>query len=142
MRKRVLIVDDSKSWLAFHRELIQSFYGESVEMYFALSAKEALKIIEENANNQFDLIITDLQMEFDFEPKTAGEWFIEKIQENKQCSDTPIIIISGMINIESVALKYGVEYIPKNRLIYDKTLLKSKIEKFYNFIISVKNNEK
>ncbi len=129
MKKKVLIVDDLKSWLLFHGEIIHSLYGDSVEIILSSSAREALKVLNENIENPFDIILTDLQMESDFEPKCAGEWLIEEIKNIKTYAKTPIVIISAMHNIEWVAKKHEVDFIPKNRLVDNKLLMKLMFEK-------------
>ena len=131
---RILIVDDTKSWLLFHKEVITDLYKNYFEIIFAESAKEALNIIKHNMSNPFDIIITDLQMETDFEPKLAGEWLIENIQSSKEYKSSKIIIISAMYNIEIVAKKYNVECLSKNLLIRNKLLLKFMFEKIMPFL--------
>lgn len=126
---RILITDDTKSWLVFHKTTINSAFGDYFQITTADSAKEALSIVRKNINNPFDIIITDLQMENDFEPQSAGEWFIEKIQELNEYSTSKIIIISAMYNIEYIARKYKVECISKNMLVRNQLLLKFMFEK-------------
>ncbi len=130
MKKRILITDDSKSWLMYNAELINQLYGETVEINLAQSASEAMEIINSSENNPFSLIITDLQMESDYEPLCAGEWLIEEIKKNKKYQTVPIIIISAMSTIKNTAEKYNAEYIPKNQLVNNKLLMKLATEKF------------
>lgn len=139
MKKRVLIADDSKSWLLFNAEIIHQLYMDNVEIILVKSAKEALDIINENINNPFDVILTDLQMETDYEPLCAGEWLIEKIKGIEKYSHTPIIIISAMGSIKYIAKKYSVEFISKNQLINNKLLLKLMLDKL---VPSLSNIEK
>ena len=61
----------------------------------------------------FHKILTDMQMESNYLPLFAGEWFIKQIQFFKEYKNTKIIIISASSNINRIAEKYGVEYIPK-----------------------------
>ena len=65
------------------------------------------------SNNDF--ILTDMQMEPDFLPLYAGEWFIKQIQFFNEYKNTKIIIISATSNIRQIAEKYSVDYIPKYR---------------------------
>ncbi len=132
MNKKILIVDDLKSWVMIHKTLLKHLFEEKVEIQSAVSAKEALNVLKENIKIPFDLILTDLQMESDFLPKSAGEWLIEETRQIKEYSDIPIVIISAMTNIESIAKKHKVEYIPKNQLIKDNNLLKLMTEKYIN----------
>ena len=129
MNKKILIVDDTKSWLMFHKELINQLYNETFELTFANSANEALSIIKHNTDNPFSIIITDLQMETDYEPETAGEWLIDRIKKIREYSSTKIIIVSAMYNIEHIAKKLEVECISKTILIRNKLLMKFMFEK-------------
>ena len=134
MMNKILIADDTKSWLLFHKELIEELYGSFFEITTANSAVEALDIIKHNIDNPFMLIITDLQMETDFEPKLAGEWLIENIREIKKYSSVNIVIISAMYNVEQIAKSYGVECISKQLLIRNKLLMKFMFEKLMPFL--------
>lgn len=131
---RILIVDDTKSWVIFHRNTINTIFGDYFEITVADCAKSALSIIRKNASNPFDVIITDLQMENDFEPKLAGEWLVEKIKEIKEYSTSKIIIISAVYNIEAIAKKHKVECISKNMLVRNQLLMKFMFEKLMPFL--------
>ncbi len=134
MKKRILIADDTNSWLYFHKDTISKLYGDMFEIVTANSASEALSVIKHNLDNPFCLIITDLQMELDYEPKLAGEWLIENIKTIKEYSYTNIVIISAMYNIESIAKKLNVECISKTLLLNNKLLLKFMFEKLMPFL--------
>lgn len=134
MSKRILIVDDTKSWLLFHKDVIQQLYSDLFEITFANSANEALSIIRHNTANPFALILTDLQMEMDYEPKLAGEWLIENIRNIHEYSSVPIVIVSAMYNIEYIAKRLNVECISKNLLINNKLLMKFMFEKLMPFL--------
>lgn len=134
MNKKILIVDDTKAWLLFHEELISHLYGETFEITTTGSASEAMKIIKQNINEPFSLIITDLQMETDYEPKLAGEWFVEKVQKINAYSSSKIIIVSAMYNIEHIAKSLNVECISKTMLIRNKLLMKFMLEKLMPFL--------
>lgn len=134
MSKRILIVDDTKSWLLFHKDVIQQLYGDLFEITFANSANEALSIVRHNTVNPFALILTDLQMEMDYEPKLAGEWLIDNIKNIYEYSSVPIVIISAMYNIEHIARGLNVECISKNLLINNKLLMKFMFEKLMPFL--------
>lgn len=110
---KILIVDDVEGWRNYHQEILQEIFKEA-EFIQAPSAKNAYDRLFENNNSPFDVIITDLQMETDFEPKYAGEWFIEKVKGFKNYLNTKIIIISGAYNIKHIAESYGVECIQKS----------------------------
>ncbi len=134
MTKKILITDDTSSWLKFHKELIEELYGNMFEVTTASSAFEALDIIKHNTENPFILILTDLQMETAYEPKLAGEWLIENIREIKEYKSVNIVIISAVYNIEQIAKSYGVECISKHLLIRNKLLMKFMLEKLMPFL--------
>lgn len=121
---KILIVDDTKSWLMFHKETITGLYGKYFDITTANSACEAVDKIRHNISDPFNIIITDLQMETDYEPKLAGEWLIEQVQSIKEYSSSKIIIISAMYNIEFIAKQYNVECLSKNLLIRNQLLMK------------------
>lgn len=137
MQKRILIVDDTKSWLAFHKDLIEQLYPDIFGITLAGSAAEALNTIRHNVQNPFSLIITDLQMETSYEPKFAGEWLIEHIKSIPEYARSSIVIISAMYNIEHIADRLGVECISKNLLIHNKLLMKFMFEKLMPFLNNI-----
>ena len=110
--KKVLIVDDSQSWVSYHKANILNTYDE-VEVDCAYSARQAYDLIFGMVSDPYNLIITDLNMEYDFEPLYAGEWLIEQIQHLKQYFKTKIYICSAAYNIKMIAEHYNVNYIPK-----------------------------
>lgn len=110
---KILIVDDIKGWRDYHKSILQNLFP-CADIFTAESAKEAYDILLENNPTPFSIILTDMQMENDFEPKYAGEWLIEQIQMLKNYSNTKIIIISAAYNIEHIASIYSVEYIRKS----------------------------
>ena len=126
---KILIADDTKSWLIYHKELIDELYGGFFNITEADSAFNALEIIKRNVLNPFNIIITDLQMEDKYYPKLAGEWLIEQIKNIKEYNCAHIIIISAMYNIEMIAKNYNVECISKNMLVRNKLLMKYMFEK-------------
>lgn len=111
--KKILIVDDIKGWRDFHYQVISDLF-EDYEILTAESARDAYNLVMENNEKPFDIIITDMQMENDFEPKYAGEWLIEQIKTFKNYSKTKIIIISATYNIQQIAEFYNVNYIRKS----------------------------
>ncbi len=58
-------------------------------------------------------------MEEDFEPKYAGEWFVEQIQTFKNYINTKIVISSGCYNIKQIAESLGTNFIPKRVAVSD-----------------------
>ena len=109
---KILIVDDVKGWIDYHSYIMNELF-ENAEIQTAESARDGYDKILENNESPFDIIITDMQMESDFEPKYAGEWFIEQIKTFKNYKNTRIVIISAAYNIPAIAENYGVVYIRK-----------------------------
>lgn len=110
---KILVVDDIKGWRDYHLLRIKEYFND-VEIHEAESAKEAYNKLMEYNNTPYDIILTDMQMENDFEPKYAGEWLIEQIKTFKNYSKTKIYIISAAYNISHIAEVYGVNYIRKS----------------------------
>lgn len=128
--KKILIVDDTKMWALFHTELLNQLYGNYIEIIVCETAREALKTVHENINPVFDIIITDMQMEQSYMPLEAGEWLIRNIHMIKEYSNVPIVLISGVYNIEEYAKKLKVECISKSKLINNKLLFNYILEKY------------
>ena len=120
--KHYLIVDDSPSWNNFHYENLKDLYGDDIEIDRAYTAREGYDWVYNYLDNPYDVIITDLSMEYDFAPKFAGEWLVEQIQLLKQYYKTKIIIISGSMQIKNVAEGLGTDFVPKARIAGDKTV--------------------
>lgn len=137
MSKKILIVDDTRSWQIFHKDLIQQLYGDMFEFHYASSAREGYQLVLQNADSPFDIILTDLQMEFDYEPKLAGEWLVENIKNIYSYSSTHIVIISGMYNIETIAKQLNVECISKSILVRNHNLMKFMFEKLMPYLVHV-----
>ncbi len=112
--KKILVVDDSPSWVRHHIFNIKYVLGENnAEILTANSAKEGDNVLSMNIDKPFDIIFTDMQMEPDFLPLNAGEWLIKQIQFYPEYKDTKIVIISASPRIDKIAEKYGVDFIPK-----------------------------
>lgn len=110
--KRALVVDDIKGWREFHSSVLMQIFPNNIEIKTAESATQAYDIL---LNEQdFDFILTDLQMEDDYAPKYAGEWLVEQIKSFKCYRNTKIIIISATFNIRHIAELLGVNCIPKS----------------------------
>lgn len=111
--KKILVVDDSRGWLEYHQSALTQIYGEKYCIDTANSGRAGYDMVYNNLKIPYSLIISDLQMELDFEPKHAGEWFIEQVQKLNQYRNTPILIISASYNIRSIAKKLDVNCLPK-----------------------------
>ena len=127
--KKVLLVDDVPGWVRFHRNNIEYLKLPDVEIDEAYSAKEALSKIECSIDNPYCTIFTDLQMESDFLPYQAGEWLIKQIKTyDKYYKNTKIVIVSASSNIELIAKRNEVLFIPK-------TVIRSAEAKIYKKFI-------
>ena len=115
--KRILIAEDSREWQNFHLSLLNDYSQAEIDFIIADSARTAIETAKERLNSPFDLIISDLQMEQDFLPDFAGEWFIKEIKQIKEYKDTPVVIISAAYNIGFIAHELGVDYLSKRTLI-------------------------
>ena len=94
-----------------------------------IDAKDGYDKVLFNSKTPYDLIITDLQMESDFAPMIAGEWFVRQIQTFPSYLNTKILIVSAMYNIEMTAVLLGVDFLSKRMLISGGELpLKLKLE--------------
>lgn len=111
--KRILIVDDSHNWVRYHYTAVKEIFQENVEIDTAFSAQQGNEKITAAIDEPYDIILTDMQMEPDFIPLYAGEWFIKQIQFLNEYKNTKIFIISAASNIKQIAERYGVSYIPK-----------------------------
>lgn len=123
--KHFLIVDDAQSWINFHYQNLKSLYGDDIEIDKAYSAREGYDWVYNYVDNPYDAIITDLSMEYDFAPQFAGEWLIEQIQLLRQYYKTKIVIISGSMQIKSIAEHYNVDYVPKSVIVNNTDLYKT-----------------
>ena len=112
--KKVLIVVDVPGWIRFHQNYINYLNIEGLVLDSANSAREGVSKIEASIDEPYDVIFTDLQMESDFLPKLAGEWFIEQIKTyDKYYKNSKVVIISASPNIKTIAERNGVLYLPK-----------------------------
>lgn len=112
--KKILIVDDVPGWTRFHKNNLEYLNSQQFEIDIAYSAREGIRKIEAAIDNPYNIIFTDLQMESNFLPKYAGEWFIEQIKTySKYYENTKIVIVSASPSIKQIAEKYNVLYLPK-----------------------------
>lgn len=130
--KKILIVDDSKGWLDYHKSSLREIYKDEFILEEANSARNGYEMVYNNLKLPYSLIISDLQMEWDFEPKHAGEWFIEQVKNLKEYKNTPIIIISASYNVRSIAKKLEVNCLPKAIAARDLTSYKLAIDELLN----------
>ena len=110
---RILIVDDIKGWRDYHSYVVSGMLDD-VEIVEADSARAGYDLLLQYNDTPFDVILTDMQMENDFEPKYAGEWFIEQIKTFKNYKKTKVVAISAAYNLKMIAENLGVESISKS----------------------------
>lgn len=113
---KILAVDDVEDWLIFYNKLLFKM-SDSVEFKYSFEkcAKDGLDNALKHRN--YDLIISDLEMEDIAENCPAGEWFLSNLVALDDFKKTKFIIISARYNIEQIANKLGVDYIPKSLLL-------------------------
>ena len=139
-KERILIVDDEESIREFLEIMLRR---EKYEVATASSAKKALKILEKE---NFDMVITDIQM-----PEMNGIELLGKIKDTDP--DTVVIMVTAYGSTESAveAMKLGAyDYITKpfkidelkiiiknalsaNTLKQENIQLKRALEKKYSF---------
>ena len=109
---KILIVDDVKGWRDYHSSVLSEIFLDP-EISTADCARRGYDLLMENNDSPFDIILSDLQMENDFEPKYAGEWFVEQIKTFKNYSKTKVVIISAAYNLKHIAEMLNVDCISK-----------------------------
>ena len=109
---KILIVDDVKGWRDYHSSVLSELFSDA-EILTADCARRGYDLLMENNDSPFDIILSDLQMENDFEPKYAGEWFVEQIKTFKNYSKTKVVIISAAYNLKHIAEMLNVDCISK-----------------------------
>lgn len=114
---KILVADDSLSWCNFHKINLEELFIElDINDYktdIVMSGEAGYNKAVENSDTPYDLIISDLQMEENYSPKYAGEWFIEQVKTLKNYYNTKYIICSGCGNIKQIAENLNTDYIPK-----------------------------
>ena len=109
----ILIVDDMDINLEFTRSLLEEF--DKYEAVTCLSGFEALDILKEDKENDFDLILLDIKM-----PDMDGFETCKKIRELGKT--LPVIFISGLNESENLAKGFdagGNDYIKKPYRIFE-----------------------
>lgn len=130
---KILAVDDMLQWRNYHSSALRVILSDvEYELSLVESATLAFELIEQNLDEPYNLVITDLQMEEAYEPEYAGEWLARNIKSLKQYTNTPIIIVSAAYNIKFIAEQLGVDCIPKPSLIHNQILYELKIREALN----------
>ncbi|AXH15445.1 hypothetical protein CP985_12305 [Malaciobacter mytili LMG 24559] len=130
---KILIVDDNKLNIYSLKLLIEDNF-DNLDIYEALSVKEAFKIID---TQNIHLILSDIQM-----PQMDGFEFIEKLHSFDKYKNIPIIFITGIYN-DSKYLKKGyklgaIDYITKP---IDDEILTLKLNSYMQLLKKASNEE-
>lgn len=115
--KKILIAEDSSEWQKFHSSLLKQYVRADILLDIAPSARDALELVQKNISEPYDVVLSDLQMESEFLPEFAGEWFIKNLKKLKEYNNVPIVIVSAAYNISFIAAKLGVGYLSKRTLV-------------------------
>lgn len=102
--KKILVVDDDTDMVYILKSTLEK---NGYAVITALDGGQALNLIK---NDVPDLMIVDLTM-----PIMNGWSFNMKVHEDKRYKDTPIIILSGLLEreVSSDKMEDGITYIPK-----------------------------
>ena len=85
MGKKILVVDDEADVRRFLTAVLEK------NDYETLTAEDGVKALEVARREKPDLIILDLMM-----PNETGTGFYRKLSRDKELSQTPIIVVSGL----------------------------------------------
>jgi CheY-like chemotaxis protein len=127
----ILAVDDVEDWLIYYNKLLFEMF-KNYKYSFEESAQKGLKTATKNVN--YDLVISDLEMEHISDECCAGEWMLQHLVNKKGFENTKFIIISARYDIEDIAKKLKVDYIPKNLLLSSPILFKYKVTEVLNLL--------
>lgn len=89
--KKILVIEDNELLLKMIEFILKK------NGFVVTTAKTGKEAIDALVETPFDLIITDLML-----PYANGFEIIDKIKQNKQQNQVPVIIISAVINEETV----------------------------------------
>ncbi|MGE0084609.1 MAG: response regulator [Desulfococcaceae bacterium] len=83
--RHILVVDDSLSTREIEKSILES-YGYTVSL-----AGDGIEGYEKARKNRYDLVITDVEM-----PKMDGFSLTQKLREEEDCRDIPIILVTSL----------------------------------------------
>lgn len=89
-RKHIIVVDDDPRML----KLIKEHLHEDYDVATAINGKLALKFLEKKRT---DLIFLDYEM-----PDMNGAQVLEKIRENQELADIPVVFLTGISEREKI----------------------------------------
>lgn len=120
-KKRILVVEDEPE---IRRAISYKLSKEGFEVIEQVSGENALEFL--NSDNKIDLIWLDLLM-----PGMGGMKFLEKIKQDNQLKDIPVIVVSvssGTDKMKKTAELHVVEHIIKGQT--DLTHIVEKAKKY------------
>jgi CheY-like chemotaxis protein len=85
MSKKILVVDDEADVRKFLTAVLEK------AGYQTLTAEDGARALEVARSEKPDAVILDLQM-----PNQTGTDFFRKLSKDKQLSETPVIVVSGL----------------------------------------------
>jgi CheY-like chemotaxis protein len=108
-KKKILLIEDE--------EIFLEMFGKKLEDdgYAVTYAKNGAWGVKEAAEEQFDLIITDMVM-----PAMGGLEIVEKFKQDEATKNTPIIVLSASVSddIEKTVRELGVsDFLLKTRIV-------------------------
>lgn len=121
MKKIALIADDSSTIRKFVGFALKSMGIEVV------TASDGMEALEKLNSEQFDLVITDLNM-----PHLDGYELIESIREISQYKETPIIILSSESDEEDRQKGFSAGADSYMNKPFDAKKLQYEVSKFLN----------
>ncbi len=101
----ILVVDDNQSAVFITCKILE------LQKYKTLSALDGEEALEKAADHDIDLILLDIMM-----PGMNGYEVCEKLKENPEKKDVPVIFITAKTDPESIAKGFkagGVDYLTK-----------------------------
>ena len=98
-KKKVLVADDNQSVRELTKTIIEREF--LLEVHEATNGKDAFDLLQER---KYDLLITDIHM-----PEMNGLELIDKLRAYG--SSIPIIVVSGMLNLQTRAFLNSIESI-------------------------------
>ncbi|OHB26580.1 MAG: hypothetical protein A2X84_13185 [Desulfuromonadaceae bacterium GWC2_58_13] len=120
VKGRILVVDDSVTTRTMEKNILET---RGYRVTVAISGEDALGKL---ATQQFDLVVSDVEM-----PGISGFELTEKIRENKQTRDLPVVIVTSYASDEDKrrGLAVGAQaYIVKGS--FDQGVLLQAVETF------------
>lgn len=89
MEKKILVVDDSINTREIEKDILMA-YGYSVDL-----ASDGVEALEKARNENYDLVITDVEM-----PRMDGFSLTEELKKEAHYNDKPVIIVTSRDKVE------------------------------------------